>query len=79
MIEEHKKTETEGGTENGNQSEVISLKKELKKTEKSKKYIETEYFKCEEELKRKTAEVENLKTEIKDLKQIIDLDNFFVL
>ena len=49
--------------------ELIIVKKELKKSENSRTYIESEYFKCEKELRSKTEENEKLKTLIKDLKQ----------
>jgi stress-induced morphogen len=55
--------------------ELAKIKKDWKKCEKDKKLIEQEYFKCENELKIKTEEVEKLKLEIRDLKQIGDLKN----
>ena len=57
----------------GNKSELIDVKKELKKCIESKEYIEKEYFDCETELRSKTEEVEKLKVELKDLKQILKL------
>ena len=54
----------------GNKSELLDVKKELKKCIESKKYIEKEYFDCEKELRNKTEEVEKLKLEIKDLKEM---------
>ena len=52
-----------------------NLKKELKQCKDSKKMIETEYLKCEQELRLKTEEVERLKIEIKDLKKIKELED----
>ena len=43
------------------------------KCEKNENLIKKEYFKCERELKINTEEVEKLKTEIKDLKEITSL------
>ena len=40
-----------------------------------KSKIENEYFKCEKDLKDRTEEVEMLKTEMKDLRQILKLKN----
>ena len=54
-------------------NDLNNVKKELKKSENGRKYIGSEYFKCEKELRSKTEENEKLKTEIKDLKQIISL------
>jgi hypothetical protein len=54
--------------------EIKDLKKELKKVNESKKAIEVEFTKCELELKNKTEEVAKMATEIKDLKQIIELE-----
>ena len=53
--------------------DIVDIKVQLKKCQKSKILIEKEYFKCEQELKKKTEECEKMKTEIKDLKLIIDL------
>ena len=49
------------------------LRKKLKQSEESRKMILNEYLKCEKELRVKTEEAENLKTEIKDLKEIAKL------
>ena len=51
----------------------VALKKELKRCKESKSRIEKEYVECERELRNKTEEVEKLKVENKDLKQIISL------
>ena len=50
-----------------------NLQKELKKCKESRRTIETEYLKCEKELRRKTEEVEIVKIEINDLKKIKEL------
>ena len=55
-------------------TELNKLKKKFKNLEESNKAVEAEYFKCEKELKVKTEEIEILKTEVKDLKQIINLE-----
>ena len=52
---------------------MVDLKKELKKCRVSKDLIKNEYNKCENELRNKTEEVEILKVEIEDLKQILKL------
>ena len=49
------------------------VKKKLKESGDSKKAIMSEYLKCEKELRVKTEETEKLKTEVKDLKEIIKL------
>ena len=46
----------------------------MKSEKESKKFVESEYFKCEQKLKEKTEETEKLKIEVKDLKQIINLE-----
>ena len=45
----------------------------LKQYQVMKSKIEVEYFKCEKELRDRTEEVEMLKTEMKDLRQILKL------
>ena len=57
-----------------NAKEVVDLKKELKLLKDSKIKVELELSKCEGELKAKTEEVEKLKSEIKDINQIDDLE-----
>ena len=37
--------------EKANESELVTVKKELNKCEKSKTFIDSEYYKCEKELK----------------------------
>ena len=51
------------------------LKKELKKCLDEKKKLRAEYFNCEKELKKKTEEAEILKSELKDIKEMIKLEN----
>ena len=72
---EEKKEEKE---DNENEStikdnKVNQMKAELEKLVMRNKYLENEYYKCEEELKFKTEENEKLKTEVKDLKEVINL------
>ena len=54
--------------------ESETLKKELSKQKESFKTLEIEYQKCIQELRRKTAEAEKLKSEVKDLREIGKLD-----
>ena len=75
IVEENEISEEDNGTGSDGIDELKSAKKELNRCEKGKKHIENEYFKCEKELKIKTEEVEKLKTEIRDLKAIINLSN----
>ena len=53
--------------------ENSDLRRKLKQAEESKKMILNEYLLCEKELKQKIEEAEELKTEIKDLKEIVQL------
>ena len=50
-----------------------SLLKELKECQASKEIIEKEYLQCEEELRKKTEDLEKLKIEVQDLRTIVDL------
>ena len=54
-------------------TELNDLRKELKRCIESKKRLEKQYVECEKELHKKTEEVEILKVENQDLKQIIKL------
>ena len=54
--------------------EINCLKKEVKKLTENMKAIVFDFTKCESELKIKTEEVGKLKIEIKDLKQILELE-----
>ena len=54
-------------------NKLIDIQNKLKKSEASKKAILDEYLKCERELRLKTEETVKLKTELKDLKEIIKL------
>ena len=47
--------------------------KRAPRKQKSMSNLENEYTKCEKELKIKTEEIIKLKSEIKDLKQILNL------
>ena len=51
-------------------AKLSDLKKELKKCREGRTKIENEYVKCEKELRKKTEEVEILKVEVKDLKEM---------
>ena len=55
------------------EKELERIKEELKESKKRIYNLESEYTKCEKELKSKTEENTKLKSEIKDLKQILDL------
>ena len=46
----------------------------LKNCRANKEVLESNYFKCEKELKRKTEEVDLLKIEVKDLKQVFHIE-----
>ena len=54
--------------------DLKTLKKELRKCKEDKKKLHSEYINCEAELRRKTEEAEILKTEIKDLKELMKLE-----
>ena len=56
------------------ESTLVNIKKQLKECQKVKQMIESEYYKCQKELNSKTEECEKLKIEVKDLKQIIELE-----
>ena len=66
-------TEVEQEDEGSQEEIIINLQKKLKESEVSKKTIEKEYMKCEKELRLKIVETEKLKTEIRDLKEIMNL------
>ena len=54
--------------------DLKTLKKELRKCKEDKKKLHSEYINCEAELRRKTEEAEILKTEIRDLKELMKLE-----
>ena len=54
-------------------AELLKVKKELQKCQKSKANIEEEYMKCAKELKLKTEQVVKLTSEVKDLQEIVKL------
>jgi hypothetical protein len=56
------------------QIDPIDLKKELKKCKEEKKQLQSKYLNCEKELRNKTEEAETLKSELKDLKEMIHLE-----
>ena len=60
--------------ENVDENDPIDLKKELKKCREEKKLLQSKYLNCEKELRNKTEEVETLKSELKDLKEIVHLE-----
>ena len=75
IVEEEERIETDKNSKEDYESTILELKrlqKELKSEKESKKFVESEYFKCEQKLKEKTEE--KLKIEVKDLKQIINLE-----
>ena len=76
LTDDNKKQEEEeeskGADMNNDKSDI---KIELKKANEKNKYIEKEYNKCKEELKIKTEEIEKLKIEVKDLKEVMKLAN----
>jgi hypothetical protein len=53
--------------------QLVKLEKEIKMCRSDKDKIEKEYNSCERELRTKTEEVEKLKLEVKDLKEILRL------
>ena len=53
---------------------MVELRKELKNLKENKKKVEQDLSKCEVELKANTEEVEKLKIEIKEINQIVDLE-----
>ena len=55
--------------------EISDLKNEIEKLKKKNEVFEKQYFECEKELRRKTEEAERLKSELKDIKLKIDLEN----
>ena len=57
------------------ENDLKKIKKELKTCKLRNELIENEYMKCEKVIRSKTEEVEKLKLEIKDLRQIINLRN----
>ena len=60
-------------TDNNSQNELKELNKAVKDSTGRIKVIEEEYIQCEKELRKKTEESEKLKSELKDLKQILKL------
>ena len=72
MFENDRKIEKEG-VEDDVKTANQNLKKELKICKQNKKNIETKYEECVKELKIKTEEAEKLRSEINDLRMIINL------
>ena len=52
---------------------ILDIQKDLKKCKESKLQTESQYIQCEKELRLKTEEVEILKVELKDIKEILKL------
>ena len=57
-----------------NTAETRKVEQELRKIKESYKKLESEYLQCENKLKIKTEEVEKLKIEIKDIKEILKIE-----
>ena len=55
-------------------SNSVDFNKELRKCQDTIKNIKLEYSKCENRLRIKTEESEKLKTELKDLKELMELE-----
>ena len=72
--DEQEKEEESDGAENQD-IKIKKLQKELKNTQESHTKIVNEYTKCEKELRNKTEEVEILKVEVKDLKEMLKLQD----
>ena len=72
--QENHKEELQTDHDVGSNESNKVLRKELKRCKDSMKNLEDEYKNCLLELRRKTSEAENLKTEFKDLQQIINLE-----
>ena len=53
---------------------IVNLEKELKKCKDDNKRLKSAYTECEKEVRLKTEETEILKSEVKDLKEIIKLN-----
>ena len=73
----HSDEETDDIAETSNDAkdnEIKELRKELKKVNETKKVLESDFTKCELELRNKTEEVEILRIEIRDLKKIVELE-----
>ena len=51
---------------------ILDIQKDLKKCKESKLQTESQYIQCKKELSLKTAEVEILKIEPKDIKEILN-------
>ena len=56
------------------ESNYKDLEKEFKDCQERNKVLEREYILCEKELRKKTEEAEKFKSEVKDLKQMLDLE-----
>ena len=79
---EPKETQDEELDEDNSDCEIVEeesiddtneLKKELKKSYARNKVIEKQYILCEKELRKKTEEAEKLKSEVKDLTELLKL------
>ena len=59
----------------GDTIELKNYKQEIGKLKKKNDYLEKQYIECERALRKKTEEAERLKSEIKDIKLKISLEN----
>ena len=59
----------------GDTIELKNYKQEIGKLKKENEYLEKQYIECERALRKKTEEAERLKSEIKDIKLKISLEN----
>ena len=58
----------------GEEGDFSKLEKELKKVQERNTIVERKYLLCEKELRKKTEEAAKLKSEVKDSKQMLDLE-----
>ena len=61
-------------TDEESHDDFNDLKKKLKQCQERTNVIEREYKLCEKELRKKTEEAEKLKSEVKDLKEMLKLE-----
>ena len=73
MNEEEKDITNDKMDEDKDKVDVKELEKELKKVKENQRKAQNYYIQCEKELRNKTEEVEILKIEIKDLKELLIL------
>ena len=68
-------TNQENSEEKALKEQLDKMKNEIKELNESKSVLEKEYLKCEQLLKNKTEEAAKLSIELRDLKEIISLEN----